>query len=181
MSGWVAASVGAVLICLGESLTGHAAASSRSALAIAADVTHVLGAGGWIGGLGALLLGVFPAVGALEHAQETRAGARIVRAYHGTALESVAIVATSALVAAWLRLPAVSALWSTTYGRILLIKVCVVLVVLAFGAYHYRSAVSAEWGAGTAGKFRRSAAAELVVGAIVVAITAVLISTPLPI
>lgn len=180
ISGWVAAAVGAVLICLGEALTGHAAASSRSALAIAADVTHVLGAGGWIGGLAALLLSVFPAIGALEQAQESRAGARVVRAYHGTALESVAVVAISALVAAWLRLPAVSALWSTTYGWILLIKVCVVLVVLGFGAYHYRSAVSIEWGTGTAGKFRRSAAAELVVGAIVVAITAVLISTPLP-
>ena len=180
ISGWVVASVGAVLICLSEALTGHAAASSRSALAIAADVTHVLGAGGWIGGLAALLLSVFPAIGALDQTQESRAGARIVRAYHGTALESVAIVAISALVAAWLRLPAVSALWSTTYGRLLLIKVCVVLVVLAFGGYHYRSAVSVEWGTGTAGKFRRSAAAELVVGAIVVAITAVLISTPLP-
>lgn len=180
MSGWVAAAVGAVLICLGEALTGHAAASSRSALAIAADVTHVLGAGGWIGGLAALLLSVFPAIGALEQVQESRVGSRVVRAYHATAVESVAIVAISALLAAWLRLPAVNALWSTTYGRILLIKVCVVLVVLAFGGYHYRSAVSVEWGAGTAGKFRRSAAAELVVGAIVVAITAVLISTPLP-
>lgn len=180
MSGWVAAAVGAVLVCLGEALTGHAAASSRSALAIAADVTHVLGAGGWIGGLAALLLSVFPAIGAQEQAQESRVGSRVVRAYHATAVESVAIVAISALVAAWLRLPAVNALWSTTYGRILLIKVCVVLVVLAFGGYHYRSAVSVEWGAGTAGKFRRSAAAELVVGAIVVAITAVLISTPLP-
>jgi len=180
MSGWVAAAVGAVLICLGEALTGHAAASSRSALAVAADVTHVLGAGGWIGGLAALLLSVFPAIGALEQVQESRVGSRVVRAYHATAVESVAIVAISALVAAWLRLPAVNVLWSTTYGRILLIKVCVVLVVLAFGGYHYRSAVSVEWGAGTAGKFRRSAAAELVVGAIVVAITAVLISTPLP-
>ncbi|HET7371807.1 MAG TPA: CopD family protein, partial [Gemmatimonadaceae bacterium] len=180
ISGWVAAAVGAVLICLGEALTGHAAALSRSALAIAADVTHVLGAGGWIGGLAALLLSVFPAIGALEQVQESRVGSRVVRAYHATAVESVAIVAISALVAAWLRLPAVNALWSTTYGRILLIKVCVVLVVLAFGGYHYRSAVSVEWGAGTAGKFRRSAAAELLVGAIVVAITAVLISTPLP-
>ncbi|HTJ22508.1 MAG TPA: copper resistance protein CopC [Gemmatimonadaceae bacterium] len=180
ISGWVVASVGAVLVCLGEALTGHAAASSRSALAIAADVTHVLGAGAWIGGLAALVVSVFPAIGALDQAQESRAGSRVVRAYHASAVECVAIVAISALVAAWLRLPALSALWSTTYGQILLIKVCVVLVVLAFGGYHWRSAVSVEWGTGTAGKFRRSAAAELVVGAIVVAITAVLISTPLP-
>jgi putative copper export protein/methionine-rich copper-binding protein CopC len=178
--GWIAASVGAVLICLGEALTGHAAASSSSALAIAVDVTHVLGAGGWIGGLAALLLSVFPAIRALDQTQESRAGSRVVRAYHASAVESVAIVAISALAAAWLRLPAVGALWGTTYGRILLIKFSVVVIVLAFGGYHWRSVVSVEWGTDTAGKFRRSAAAELVVGAIVVAITAVLISTPLP-
>jgi copper transport protein len=178
--GWILASVGAVLICLSEALTGHAASSSSSAVAIAVDVTHVLGAGGWIGGLAALLLSVFPAIGALDHGQESHAGSRIVRAYHASAVESVAIVVISALAAAWLRLPSVGALWGTTYGRILLIKFCVVLILLAFGGYHWRRVVSVEWGADTGGKFRRSAAAELVVGAIVVAITAVLISTPLP-
>ena len=178
--GWIAAAVGAVLICLSESLTGHAASSSSSAVAIAVDVTHVLGAGGWIGGLAALLLSVFPAIASLDQAQESRAGSRVVRAYHASAVESVAIVAISALAAAWLRLPSVGALWGTAYGRILLIKFCVVLVVLAFGGYHWRTVISVEWGTGTAGKFRRSAAAELVVGAIVIAITAVLISTPLP-
>jgi len=55
-----------------------------------------------------------------------------------------------------------------------------VLVILVFGWYHWRGAVTVDWTNRTSDNFRRSAAAELVVGAIVVAITAVLISTPLP-
>ena len=178
--GWIVAAVGAVLVCLSEALTGHSAASSRSALAVAADVTHVLGAGGWVGGLAALLLSVFPAIGSLDRAREPQIGSKVVRAYHASAVECVLLVLTSAFVAAWLRLPTVDALWTTTYGRVLVIKFCLVLVILAFGWHHWRSAVTVDWTSRTADNFRRSAAAELVVGAIVVAITAVLISTPLP-
>ena len=179
-TGWIVAAVGAVLISLSEALTGHAAASSRSALAVAADVTHVLGAGGWIGGLAALLLSVLPALGSLERAREPQIGSRVVRAYHASAVECVVLVLISALVAAWLRLPRLDALWMTTYGQVLLLKICVVLVILGFGWYHWRTAVSVDWSSRTGDKFRRSAAAELVLGAIVIAITAILISTPLP-
>jgi copper transport protein len=180
LPGWIVAAVGAVLVCLSEALTGHAAASSRSALAVAADVTHVLGAGGWIGGLAALLLSVFPAIGSLDRAREPQIGARVVRAYHASAVECVALVLISAVIAAWLRLPRLDALWTTTYGQVLLLKICVVLVILAFGWYHWRSAVTVDWSSRTGDSFRRSASAELVIGAIVVAITAVLISMPLP-
>lgn len=177
--GWIVAALGSVLVCLSEALTGHAAASSRSALAVAVDVTHVLGAGGWVGGLAALLLSVFPALSA-DRAREQQTGSRLVRAYHASATECVALVLISAAIAAWLRLPTAESLWTTTYGRLLITKFCVVLVILAFGWYHWRRVVTADWTNRTSDSFRRSAAAELIVGAIVVAITAVLISTPLP-
>lgn len=180
MFGWIVAAVGSVTVCLSEALTGHAAASTHSALAVATDVTHVLAAGGWIGGLAALLLSVFPALASLDQARQTQAGSRLVRSYHASALECVLLVVISAAIAAWLRLPTVDALWTSTYGRTLVIKFCVVLVLLAFGWYHWRSAVRVDWTNRTSVSFRRSAAAELFVGAIVIAITAVLISTPLP-
>jgi len=179
-AGWILAALGSVLVCLSEALTGHAAASSRSALAVAVDVTHVLGAGGWVGGLAALLLSVFPSIGSANGTREQQTGSRLVRAYHASAVECVALVLISAAIAAWLRLPTAASLWTTTYGRLLVTKFCVVLVILAFGWYHWRRAVTVDWTIRTADSFRRSAAAELVVGAIVVAITAVLISTPLP-
>jgi len=55
-----------------------------------------------------------------------------------------------------------------------------VIVVLLFGGFHWRRVVSVDWNADTKFRFQRSAAAELVVGAIVIAMTAVLVSTPLP-
>src|SRR5262249_39319273 len=54
--GWFVGGVGVVAIAVSEGLTGHAAASKQMALAAAIDVSHVLGGGGWLGGLVAVAL-----------------------------------------------------------------------------------------------------------------------------
>jgi putative copper export protein len=51
---------------------------------------------------------------------------------------------------------------------------------MAIGAYHWRTAVIPDWTSETARRFRRTAMAELVVGAIIIAFTTLLISTALP-
>ncbi len=179
--GWFAAGIGVVGVCLGETLTGHAGVMSRHfSLAVADDVGHILGAGGWLGGLVAVLLCGLPALRPLEVAERAAAGARLVRAFHSAALECVALVFVSGAIAMWLRLPALSDLWLTGYGRILLLKLAGVLVMLGFGGFHARSVVVTDWGAQTKPRFQRAVTAELLVGALVVALTAVLISTAPP-
>ena len=95
-------------------------------------------------------------------------------------IEAVVLVLVSAAVAAWLRLPALSDLWTTPYGNMLLRKLFFVVVVLFFGLYHWRRVVTVEWTEDTRARFRRSAIVELFAGAVVVAFTALLISTALP-
>ena len=90
------------------------------------------------------------------------------------------LVAGSGLIAAWLRLGAFSDLWTTDYGSMLFRKLVFVVVVLGFGAYHWRTAVIPEWNTKTANSFRRTAIVELVVTAVVIAFTALLVSTALP-
>ena len=178
--GWSVAALGAVAIAFGEGLTGHAGALARHAsLATALDLAHVLGAGGWLGGLAALVLCGLPAArrpggnaAGLSH--------HLVRAFHRSAVECVTIVVLTALAASWLRLGALSDLWMTQYGRTLLLKMTLVLGLFGFGFYHWRSAVLPDWDDDTGFRFRRSAAVELLLGACVVAVTAVLISTALP-
>jgi copper transport protein len=178
--GWTIAGLGVVLVSLGQALTGHAASNARPALAVATDVVHVLGAGGWLGGLVVIVLSALPATRRLSATNSTKAGSELVRSYHNSAIECVVLVLVSALVAAWLRLPALSDLWTTPYGNMLLRKIFFVVVVLLFGLYHWRRVVKVDWGDDTRARFRRSAIVELLVGAVVVAFTALLISTALP-
>ncbi len=179
-AGWAVAALGVVAVCTADALTGHSGSSRHAFVAVGADLTHYLAAGGWIGGLVAVLLSGLPALKVIDDVERPLAGARLVRAYHRTALECVTLVVLSALVAAWLRLGSIGALVTSEYGRVLLLKVGFVVIVLLFGLFHWQRVVSVEWDADTKFRFQRSATLELLVGAIVIAMTAVLVSTPLP-
>jgi putative copper export protein/methionine-rich copper-binding protein CopC len=180
VAGWFVAAVGIVAVCTGDALTGHSGASSRLALAVATDITHYLGAGGWIGGLVAVLLSGLPSLRIIGESERPDAGCRLVRAYHGAAIECVALVIISAIVAAWLRLSSLGQLRTTPYGGLLLLKIALVCVILVFGWYHWRRVVAPEWNADTKFRFQRTATIELIVGAVVLGVTAALVSTALP-
>jgi putative copper export protein/methionine-rich copper-binding protein CopC len=178
--GWIVAGIGVVAICVGEAMTGHAAANPRVALAIAVDVSHVLSAGGWLGGLAAIAMCGLPATKKLGSGEQRTVGRRLVRAYHNAAVQCVTLVLITALIASWLRLNAFSDLWTTAYGSMLFRKIVFVLVALAFGLYHWKRVVTAEWDDDTRFRFQRSATGELIVGAIILAFTALLVATALP-
>jgi copper transport protein len=179
--GWVLAGIGVLAACLGEGLTGHAGAlREHASLASAVDLTHLVAAGAWLGGLVAVLLCGLPATSRLDAAEQRRTGRQLVRAYHRTALLCVALVLITAGVAAWLRLASFDELWTTPYGSMLFRKTIFVLGVLAFGFYHWRYVVRPEWNDDTAFRFKRSATFELLAGAVVVAFTALLVATALP-
>ncbi len=179
--GWIAAALGVVAIAVSEALTGHAGASrNHYALFIATDVSHVLGAGAWLGGLTALLLCGLPSVKRLDGPSAASAGSKLLRSFHSTSVEAVIVVVASAIIAAWLRLPSFSALWTTPYGTTLFRKIVFVLMVMAFGFYHWRRIVLRPWTGDTLRRFRLSTIGELIVGAIVVAFTAILVSQQLP-
>jgi copper transport protein len=176
--GWIIASVGVVCACLSESLTGHAGAARRFALAVAADVAHVLGAGGWLGALVAIVLCALPVIKRLEQSRQREAGSSLLRAYHSSAMESVTIVVASGLISSWQRLPSFDALWTTDYGSMLFRKLVFVLVALGLGFYHWRKFVIPAWESDTRGRFLRTATIELVFGAIIIAITSILVGMP---
>jgi putative copper export protein/methionine-rich copper-binding protein CopC len=180
LAGWIFAGIGVVAICVGEAMTGHAAASPRAALSIAVDVSHVLSAGGWLGGLAAIAMCGLPATKKLGGTAQRIAGRQLVRAYHNAAVQCVTLLLITALIASWLRLDRFSDLWTTDYGSLLFRKIVFVLVALAFGLYHWKRVVTPEWDDDTRFRFQRSATGELIVGAIILAFTALLVATALP-
>ncbi len=179
---WVLATGLALAMCAFPALTGHAAGSENlGALLIPADTLHVLAAGTWIGGL----LFVLAAEG-MERRRGGRDGsllADIVPVFSPVALVAAGLLVATGTVASFVHVESVGALFSTTYGRLLLTKVALVLTVMVLGAINWRrltpqllEAGDGE-GAEDAAALRRNATRELVIAQLVIVVTALLVRT----
>jgi putative copper export protein len=177
-AGWVVAGLAALGLAMTPALSGHAAEAERmSALVVTADVLHVLAGGFWLGTLAVLAcVGLTRRTTTLDSVTET------VNAFSPLALGSAAVIAVSGVVAAWAHLGALSALWTTRYGQTLLVKVAVVGLVLAAGAFNWRRLTPRLVARDPAAQptFARAVATELTLGVLVFLVTAILVATPLP-
>jgi copper transport protein len=116
----------ALLLLPGPSLAGHALDRGRSALEVAADVVHVAAASVWLGGLVALALSF--------HAPGDRTAT--LRRFSNVALVSVAVLGITGVVRALSELHSVSQLWTTGYGRALLVKTGLLAALVALGWFN---------------------------------------------
>ncbi len=114
----------------GLSLSGHQATEPNAApLAELADWLHLVAASIWVGGVATLAFLVWPLAPSLRR-----------DAFLRFARLAIALVAVMVLAGAYLalvRLPALSDLWTTEYGRFLLLKVGMVAFALMWGAAHH--------------------------------------------
>lgn len=141
----VAATVAAVLVGLGVFATyayaGHADMGRWPALGFATDVVHLAGAALWLGGLTVLVV-------ALRDRATMSSTATGARRFSNLALPAIAVVVLSGVVQGWRQIETWNALWHTSYSRLLVLKVLVVLAIVivasaARGAIEsYRSAQS---------------------------------------
>ena len=180
-SGWVVALISVVVLSVTPALAGHAAASQRlRSLAIVADAAHIVGGAGWIGSLFMLIVVATPIAALSRREDRWSQIASAVNAFSPTALACAGLLASTGVLAAWMHLGTLSALWTSTYGRVLLLKLGVLSGALGTGAYNWRR-VRPVLGTETATRrLRRSAAVELLLGVLVVAVTAVLVATEPP-
>jgi putative copper export protein len=142
---------------------------------------HLLGSGLWLGTLAILALVVLPS---LRGDDAVPVLAAVVRGFSLPARIGVVLVITSGVTATWrysggdlLALP--GALW----GQLLLIKGLVVVGAMLLGGWNWRR-VTPALTAGTpqaAATLRRAVAAELLLGAVALLLTAWLIGSPLPV
>ena len=104
--------------------------------------------------------------------------AELVNAFSPTALMFAGLVTATGVFAAWMHLGALPALWQTTYGRTLLIKLALLSAMAFTGAYNWLRVKPTLGQAEGAVLIRRSATIEVIVGIIVLLVTAVLVATP---
>ena len=173
---WIVASALAGVMCAFPAFNGHAAATGNLRwLAIPAGFLHVLAAGSWIGGL------FFVLIAELRELRQTGRGnallAEVLPHFTPVALVSAALLIGTGALASWLHVASLDALVSTRYGRILLTKVGLVVIVLILGAVNWRVLTPRLWGVGGARPLRRNAIRELTVAHLVILIAALLART----
>jgi copper transport protein len=158
----------------GLSLSGHDGGEGGSRTAAVADWVHLSAASIWLGGLVALAVAVWPAAPELRR-----------EAFHRFSRVAVALVGLMVAAGVYLsvvRLPRLSDLWTTGYGQVLLVKVGLVLLVLAWGAVHHFAVRPAleRAGEGFLARVGRSVLGETAVAAAVLLAAAVLVDSKPP-
>ncbi len=145
--GWtwrVAGLVLAAAMLAAGAWAGHAGAAEGRALVfqMTADVLHLLAAGAWLGGLPCLALLLDwarraagrVAPGPVPAATAAAVAAEATRRFSLLALVAVGLLVQSGLATAWALVGSVPALIGTRYGRLLLLKVALLLPLLGVAA-----------------------------------------------
>jgi copper transport protein len=162
--------IAAAALALTPGLGGHAGAGS--ALAVIADTGHVLAASMWVGGLATVVLAlVMAGPGRRELAPQ------VWPRFSTAALASVAVLLVAGVIGSFQNVDEVSELWETTYGRLLMAKMAIALVLIGFGVANRRM-VRGLREDGEEGGLRRSTVFELGLMAVAIAVTSVLVNQP---
>lgn len=146
--------------------SGHARVRTPVWLGFPSTVLHLVAVTTWVGGIVVLLAIVVP------HADP--AAVVLVRRLSRVALWCVLVVAVTGVVQAWLETSSWSALVDTTYGRLVVVKAALFLVLVGLGGLARRFLRTDE----PVRAVRRGMVVEAVVMASVLSVTAVLVSEP---
>jgi copper transport protein len=180
-----AAFLALVLVPL-PTLAGHALDANQPWWSAPADAVHLLGASVWVGGLLALAAALPWAARSLEPIDRGRVLAAAAARFSTLAAASVVVIGATGLTRALRELSAVSQLWSTSYGRTLLVKTGLLACLVLLGArnrYRLVPRLRAATGRNPAALrafagLRRSVAVELCLLAAVVGAVALLTELP---
>lgn len=108
----------------------HASAGIQVPLAMTSSMLHLLAMAVWLGGLAALLTTL--------HRSETLLSAASVARFSRLAFASVAVLVLTGVYQSWRGLGSWDAVFDTSYGRILVVKVCAVVLLLAAAGFSRR-------------------------------------------
>jgi putative copper export protein len=172
--GWTIAAIGILVTALQPLYTGR--------LAGKANAVHVLAASTWIGTLLVLtIVGIHGVMrSATAGAQRALLVSDLVNSFSPLALTAATILVITGVTTAWLHLKRIPALWTTSYGIALLVKLVLVAMVVVLGAWNWKRVRPTLGAEGTEETIRRSATMELTIAGLVLIATAVLVTLPSP-
>ncbi|HEU4953632.1 MAG TPA: CopD family protein [Gemmatimonadales bacterium] len=170
--GWLLAATGTV----GSELSGALAGRWDRMV----NPVHQLLAGLWLGTLAVLVFAGLTT--ALRSRQPGRgmAVAEMVNGFSPLALTCGPLLIATGVITALRHLKPFASLWATPYGYALLVKLCLVAVTFALGAWNWRRQRPQLGSDAAAGRILRSSLLELAAALLVLTVTAVLVSLPSP-
>jgi copper resistance protein D len=182
---WAAAIAAACLVgALG--FAGHAAAGAgvTGLIHLAADVAHLVAAAAWLGALLPLAL-LLHAAGQSPDQSSMTIARRATQRFSTLGVASVSTLVGTGIVNTWVLAGSVSALLDTDYGRLLLVKVALFLIMVATAAVNRlvltpRLLQEFDLKAGSAAvrRLRNNSLIETAIGVIILVIVAVLGTLP---
>jgi copper transport protein len=168
--GVLAALVGVPLIAF-PSFAGHALDAGRPWFEVVVDLVHITAAAVWLGGLLSLVL-VLPLL------RGDRALRQVGRRFSTLTLCTVGLVAATGVIRAFGELSAVSQVWSSSYGRLLMVKTALLAVLIGVGwTNRYRLVPRLGNDPKTVGLLRRNIGVELLLFAGLITAVALLTDT----
>jgi copper transport protein len=181
--------LGCLYLAITPALAGHASIESPTGLFFPADALHVLAASVWVGGIACLLLALPAATKQLEGNERARLLLAALARFSPIALASVAAIALTGAIQAYIDVRSVEGLTTTTYGALVIAKTVLLLALIGLGWTNreriipsLRRVVGADRPAGAVGVLaRRTLRGELALMVVVLSVTAALVSYAPPI
>ena len=133
----------ALFLAGAPALGGHASTQQPTWALFPLDVAHVLAMSAWLGGLVVLLVCVPAATRALAPPDRTRLLATVLARFSAVALVAVIVLAATGTAQAIIEVRHLDALTTTGFGRSVLAKVALLLVLIVFGAVNRQRIVPA--------------------------------------
>ena len=119
-----------VLIAAAVALSHAVSRMDHRLLLTAFTALHHLGTAAWIGGMPFLLI-------ALKRTDDVTTARRIVGRFSRMAMVSVALLLGAGIGLAWFYVGSPSGLYGTTYGVLVMVKACLLLLILLLGASNW--------------------------------------------
>ena len=174
--GWRIIGVSTVLLWMTLPSTGHAV-SFGTYVPWFLQAFHGLAAGLWTGTLVAILLVVSPLVDSDDGNEQF---ANLIRRFSPLAMAAVAALFLTGGLTTWYYIDTPSQLWSTTYGRTLLLKVGLVVATGTVGVYNWRRQTPRLGTVAGVGALRWSIRVEVAFALTLLGATAVLVHLAMP-
>lgn len=173
---WLKRGIGVLALALAVTpgLSGHAGA--KGTLEVIADTGHVLAASVWVGGLATVMLGL-----GLAGERRRELARNVFPRFSTLVLWAVGVLLVSGTIGGLSGVDHLNELWNTTYGKLLLAKISIALVLIGFGVFNRRAVrglSNAKAAPGFLSWLQRSVAAEFVLMAVAIGVTSFLISKP---
>ncbi len=168
----------------GIAASGHASSAEPRVPSVLNDWLHLVAGAVWLGGLSLLVLVWWPLLRRGGPPARRAAARHVLPGFGRVALPAFVLVSTTGLVSLVVQLGHISALWSTGYGQVLLVKVTLVgLIAVASAVHAWRLRpvlVDSQPPGRVERRHWRLVRAEPLIGVAVLAAVGVLVAFPLP-